>query len=80
MDEQERDELLWRLDERTKRVDENLDRLHEKTKENRDAIDELEEIVGEHESEIALARKALLGLGGVVSAAAAKVFAGLRFL
>ena len=80
MDQSERDELLYRLDERTERVDMHLRRIDERVEENSESIDRLEDIVSDHEDELNLAKKALAGIAGLVSAIAAKVATGLRLI
>lgn len=42
MNQKERDELLYRLDERTERVDEAIERIDERIDENANDIDDLQ--------------------------------------
>lgn len=45
MNQDERDELLYRLDARTQRVDEAINRIDERSKDNKHDISDLEETV-----------------------------------
>ena len=42
MDDSERDEILWRVDERTARIDDRIDRIHNHVDANDDALNELD--------------------------------------
>lgn len=80
MDQQERDELLWRLDERTKKVDDHLSRLDERLEEAEEDIDEHDEKISSNEDSIRVIKKAAsaggTGIFAFLSAIGAKV-AGL---
>jgi hypothetical protein len=58
MDEDEMEEILYRLDERTKRVDDKLNRLDRETTKNSKDIDELQDVT----------RRNATVLGGVATA------------
>lgn len=73
MQEREKEEILYRLDERTKRVDENLDRLDDRVTENSAQIDSLETTSDRNRRDIQYG-KAIIGfLSMVVSSVTAKV-------
>ncbi|WP_200531616.1 MULTISPECIES: hypothetical protein [unclassified Halorubrum] len=42
MDDRERDEILWRLDERTERMDARVERIDNRQSENAEAIEDLD--------------------------------------
>lgn len=50
MDDKERDEILYRLDERTKRVDDHLNRLDRRVESNANELDNHEERITNTES------------------------------
>lgn len=80
MDQNERDEILYRLDERTKKVDDHLERLDQRVAENEERIDELTTTVNKNSGNIKVAKRALAVLASAATAIAARVFAGLRVL
>lgn len=73
MDEEKRDEILVRLDERTERVDEHLRRLQEDVDENESDIDELQENVASNKTDIRNGKGLLAVLGTILSAMFAKL-------
>lgn len=79
MDEQEIEEILYRLDERTKRVDENLDRIDRLARQNRKRMQELNLKVQSNEEDIKRGKGALAIIGTAMSGVLAKI-AGLIHL
>lgn len=74
MDDKERDEILYRLDERTKRVDDHLNRLDKRVAQNEESIEDLHDEVQSNADDISTAKKVLGGLVTLLSGALAKVF------
>lgn len=72
MQEQEHDELLYRLDERTERIEQELvrrvERVEEKTIENRKAIDTIDDRVQKNETRMNYVAG---GVGTITTAAVA---------
>lgn len=68
MDDQEMEEILYRLDERTKRVDEHLDRLDRQVRENRQTNQDHEERITDNEHTLGTMSRGLKGLAGAVMA------------
>lgn len=79
MDDSERDEILYRLDERTKRVDERLTQLDERVSENEEDIDVIAARAQRNESALNFGKGVLGVLATALSGLAAKV-AGLIHL
>lgn len=77
MDERQRDEILWRLDERTKRVDDHLERLDRRVAEAENELDEHDNRIQVNEEQLSLIAKAgggtLAFLTTTISAIAAKL-------
>lgn len=69
MQDKERDEILYRLDERTKRVDEHLDRLERRIANIEKQTDAHEERINDNEDAISTARKGVAGVGSALLAA-----------
>jgi t-SNARE complex subunit (syntaxin) len=78
MKEDERDEILYRLDERTKRVDEHLNRLDERVEENEQTIDNIDSRLSDAEKDVNTAKGVLAFLSAGVSAIIAKVLGFFR--
>lgn len=68
MDDQERDEILYRLDTRTKRVDEHINRLDERLDEHEAVLNDHDEQLSEHENTIDNMRKVGGGIGSAILA------------
>lgn len=58
MDEQEKEEILYRLDERTKKVDENLTRLSGRVAENERSLDEQDDRITSNRNNLSLINNA----------------------
>lgn len=80
MDQDERDELLYRLDERTERIDKRLQRVNQDIADNRNDIDVLQDKVSANENTLQLTKRVIIGVGGLLSAVAAKILTGIRIL
>lgn len=52
MDEKEQDEILWRVDERTKRIDDHLENIDGRVQENGEDINEVQKDVQKNENDI----------------------------
>lgn len=80
MDSREQEEILYRLDERTKRVDEKLNDLDERVAENSVTIENHDERISENEDNLNTAWHVIRGIGAgllaIFSGAGAKL-AGL---
>lgn len=73
MDEEEREEILIRLDERTKKVDDTIERLEQRTRENSEAIETNAEQIQANSDQLK-AGKGIIGfIGMILSGLAAKV-------
>lgn len=66
MDEQEKEEILYRLDERTKRVDNHLARLDNRVSENEDELKELKSQTNRNSRDISYG-KGLIGAIGTAT-------------
>lgn len=73
MDEQEKEEILYRLDERTERVDQNLDRLDDKVRKNEQEIRKIDNETKRNSQHLHTAGRVLGFLSASVAAVAAKV-------
>lgn len=80
MDDQEQEEILYRLDERTKRVDDHLNRLDRRVAENEREIEDHDERISQNEDSVNTARKAVGGLGAALTAGAGGTIAKLAGL
>lgn len=69
MDQKDRDEILWRLDERTKRVDDHLNRLDERLEEAESAISDNKENISDNSDSISLIKKTTRAAGVLITAA-----------
>lgn len=66
MKESERDEILWRLDERTKKVDDHLERLDQRVEENEKQLDKHNNRITDNEATLETVTKAGGGLIGFI--------------
>jgi uncharacterized protein YlxW (UPF0749 family) len=73
MDDDERDEILYRLDERTERVDETMNRLENRVAQNEDRISKVEDRVNSNTQYLHTAKGLLAALGTGLMAVIAKV-------
>lgn len=77
MDDQERDEILYRLDERTERVDEHLSRLERRIGAVENVADDAYDLADKNERQLGAFTKVAVGVGtfltGLVSAISAKI-------
>jgi len=84
MDDAERDQVLARLDNRTKRVDEHIDRFEDKLKEHEEQLDDHESRIQTTESDVRNAKVLLGALGtgllAMLSNISAKVLSILPIL
>lgn len=67
MDERERDEILWRLDERTKRVDDHLNRLDKRMEDVEESVEQHDDRINDNENSIDTIMKAGGGAIGLVT-------------
>lgn len=74
MDEDERDEILYRLDTRTKRVDNHLNRLDERVENVENDVDKLENIARSNKQDINAGKGIIGALAAALTAAVGKVF------
>lgn len=77
MDEKERDEILYRLDERTKRVDDHLDRLDKRLEVLENEVEVHDERIADNEDWIQTANKAATYGGSTVLAGISALLARL---
>lgn len=74
MDESEHDEILYRLDERTERVDNHLNRLDDIVRENEREIESIKQTSRDNRRDIDYG-KALIGFfSAILTAISAKIF------
>lgn len=77
MDEKEQEEILYRLDERTKRVDDHLNRLDSRVRKNRQSLNNHDERISENENFLATIWRVTKATGaamvGLVSGIGAQV-------
>lgn len=73
MDEKEKEEVLYRLDERTKRVDEHLTRLDDRIQKNRENLQNHDKRIDDNEASLWAVGKVVQGIGGALLA----LFSGL---
>jgi hypothetical protein len=73
MDETEKEEILYRLDERTERVDENLDRLDDKVRKNEQEIHRIDNDTKRNSQHLHTAGRVIGFLSASVAALIAKV-------
>lgn len=82
MDGQEHDELLYRLDERTARIEQEhlrrLEKVEKATTKNRAKIDSLDDRVQKNETKINIAAGGIGAAGAGVAAWTAKILGLLR--
>ena len=76
MDDRERDEILWRLDERTERMDARVERIDNRQSENAEAIDDLDARVTRNTTVLA---GITFGLSTLVATAIGKLNALFHF-
>lgn len=79
MNDDERDEILIRVDERTKRIDDALSNLRDDISENEQDIDAVEEKVTSNSTDIKTGKGILAGLATLTSALLAKVAGLIQF-
>lgn len=77
MDEQERDEILYRLDERTERVDDHLKRLERRVGAAEEALDQHDERISSNEYSLSNIRAGLHAVGLSMLAAVSGIGAKL---
>lgn len=84
MDDSERDQILARLDARTKRVDEHLDRFEDKFDEHEEKLDNHDERISDNEDAVRDGRRLASALGAAIiagiSGIGAKLAGFLAFL
>lgn len=80
MEDQERDEILYRLDERTERVDRHLKRLDRRVTAVENDVDDTRQIAQDNRDQLNLASKALIGFGTFFTAVVSAVTARLTGL
>jgi len=84
MDNKERDEILYRVDERTERMEEEMirrmEKLENKVGENRGRIDTVESNTLENSNDLKRAKTLLTVIGGAVLTALGKVFGAIRLI
>lgn len=84
MDEKERDEILYRLDEGTKRVEGHLNRIDSRLGEIEDTVDDHEARISDNEDIIETYNKMAGGAGAAllaaITGAAAKIMGLIRLL
>lgn len=68
MDEQEKEEVLYRLDERTKRVDEKFDKLERQVAKNEKQIRDNKETVEYHDTTLNHIKWVVGGIGSILVA------------
>lgn len=68
MDQKQRDEILWRLDERTKKVDDHLNRLDERLEEAEKDITKNSEEISDNSDSIELIAKTTRAAGALFAA------------
>jgi chaperonin cofactor prefoldin len=73
MDEQEKEEILYRLDERTKRVDNHLARLDNRVSENEDELRDLKSKTTKNTRDINYGKGLIGAIGTTTLALAMKV-------
>jgi len=77
MDSKERDEILYRLDERTKRVDDHLARLDERLKNVEIDVEDHDYRINENEDDLEIITKTTKSIGGTAVAILSAIFAKL---
>lgn len=77
MDDSEHEEILYRLDERTKRVDDHLNRLDRRLAEAEEELDHLDERVDENRNTLTILTKGAASIGTIITAGISGIFAKL---
>jgi hypothetical protein len=84
MDNKERDEILYRVDERTERMEEEMlrrmEKLENKVGENSGRIDTVESNTLENSNDLKRAKTLLTVIGGAVLTALGKVFGAIKLI
>lgn len=76
MDDPERDEILWRLDERTERMDARVERMDDRQTQQDETLDDLDKRVTRNTTVLA---GITFGLSSLIGAVATKLNALLHF-
>ena len=73
MDSKEHEEILYRIDERTKQIKSEIDRVEERQKKQKKKINELESDTQKNSSDIKVGKAILGAIGTAVTALLAKI-------
>jgi len=77
MDDRERDEILWRLDERTERIDGRIERINSRVTKQDEALEDLDDRVTRNTT---ILTGITFGVSTLIMALAGKITALLEFL
>ena len=73
MDEDEKEQILYRLDERTRHINENINRLDDKVSENREDIEEIRAVTLKNRKDIRYGKGVMGFIASAVAAISAKI-------
>jgi len=79
MKEQERDEILIRIDERTERIEDRIDRHEERIESLETEVDNVQSDTQKNASDITVAKTVLGGLATLAAGAMAKLVGLIKF-